>query len=95
MFGVKRPGQLEYYDNYRMKVRQRRNFEFVVGVRTPLFYEYTAQCVIYVHLLDYAPVAIVVSQRVQVPEVVCLRELYFEDQQRMIKLSYVQGRDKK
>lgn len=44
--------------------------------------------------MDYAPMAVVLKQKVQVPELQCTKELYFQED-RVIKLSTIYNRGKK
>lgn len=59
-----------------------------------MFYEYDVKSVLYISFMDYAPMAVVLKQKVQVPELQCTKELYFQED-RVIKLSTIYNRGKK
>lgn len=71
-----------------MKVKAKNEYEFKIGVKTPMVYEYDVKSVLYVHFSDYSPVPIILKQKIQIPEVVCAKELFIEED-RVIKLSVI------
>lgn len=77
-----------------MKIKSKRAYEFKIGVKTPMFYEYDVKCTMFISFMDYAPKAVILKQKIQVPEILCTKELYFEEE-RVIKLSTVHNRGKK
>lgn len=38
-----------------------------------MFYQYDVKCVMYVTFADYAPMAVILKQRIQIPEIVCTK----------------------
>ena len=44
-----------------------------MGVQTPMFYEYNVESILYVQFLDYAPMAVVLKQKAQVPELLSIK----------------------
>lgn len=75
-------------------MKKKKVYEFKVGVKTPGYYSYDVKSYLGVKLGDYPPMVVTLRQQAQIPEIVCSRELVVQEN-RVIKLSVIQGKSKK
>jgi hypothetical protein len=94
VFGIRQSSQNDFYDDYKLKVSKAAKHEFVVGVKTPLYYFYEVKCQLFLYFDNYEPIVVDLKQTVQLPSITCPKELETEES-RLIKLGVVKGKSKK
>ena len=50
-----------------MKLKSKRAYEFKIGVKTPMYYEYDVKCIMYITYADYPPMPVILKQKIQIP----------------------------